>query len=49
MNDKPPVSEWNLDTALKATPVGRSIKEQLDDETNAKLKDIKGLPGLDDK
>jgi len=47
MNEKPSPSDWNLLTALEATPVGRNIIEQLDDQQKAKAKDIKGLPFID--
>jgi len=42
-NAKPALDDWNLDTALESTPVGRSLKEQMDEKLKAKLKDIKDL------
>ena len=47
VNPKPDPSEWNLDTAFEATKLGRTIKENLDDEQIATLKKTKGFPGLD--
>ena len=49
MNDKPPVEQWSLGTALKATSVGRSILEQLEPEQAEKLDTVTGLPFIDDK
>eukprot|EP00227_Mantoniella_beaufortii_P003685 CAMPEP_0197617602 /NCGR_PEP_ID=MMETSP1326-20131121/61115_1 /TAXON_ID=1155430 /ORGANISM="Genus nov. species nov., Strain RCC2288" /LENGTH=273 /DNA_ID=CAMNT_0043186497 /DNA_START=35 /DNA_END=856 /DNA_ORIENTATION=+ len=49
MNPKPPVSEWNLDTAFQSTKVGRSIKESLTEEQVASLKDTTGFPLIDKK
>ena len=47
VNPKPDPSEWNLDTAFEATKLGRTIKENLDEEQIATLKKTKGFPGLD--
>lgn len=47
VNPKPDPSEWNLDTAFEATPVGRKIKESLSEDQLKTLKETKGFPGLD--
>jgi hypothetical protein len=47
VNEKPPVSEWNLDTAFESTSLGRSIKENLSDEQKERLKNTTGFPFLD--
>mmetsp|Transcript_33286 Transcript_33286/g.55821 ORF Transcript_33286/g.55821 Transcript_33286/m.55821 type:complete len:293 (-) Transcript_33286:305-1183(-) len=47
MNKKVSPTEWNLLTALEATPVGRSILEKLTDEQKATAKDLKGIPLID--
>jgi len=47
VNEKPPVSEWNLDTAFESTSLGRSIKENLSDEQKEQLKNTMGFPFLD--
>ena len=47
VNPKPDPSEWNLDTAFEATPVGRKIKESLSEDQLKQLKETKGFPGLD--
>ena len=47
VNEKPPVSEWNLDTAFESTALGRKIKESLSEEQLKQLKDTTGFPGLD--
>jgi hypothetical protein len=49
VNEKPPVSEWNLDTAFESTSLGRSIKENLSDEQKEQLKNTTGFPFLDNK
>jgi len=46
VNAKPPLEDWNLDTALEATSIGRSIKEQLDADQLAKLKEIKDFKDI---
>ena len=47
VNKKPPVSEWNLDTAFESTALGRKITESLSEEQLKQLKDTTGFPGLD--
>ena len=47
VNKKPPVSEWNLDTAFESTALGRKIKESLSEEQLKQLKETTGFPGLD--
>ena len=47
VNEKPPVSEWNLDTAFESTALGRKIKGSLSEEQLEQLKDTTGFPGLD--
>jgi len=46
-NAKVSPEEWNLQTALEATPIGRQILEKLDDEQKATVKGLKGLPLID--
>jgi len=45
-NTKPAPEDWNLDTALDATPVGRRIKEELDGDIKAKLKEVKDFADI---
>ena len=47
VNPKPDVSQWNLDTALEATSIGRTIKAKLEPEVRDKLSSITGLPLID--
>eukprot|EP00976_Prorocentrum_cordatum_P104190 1193769-Prorocentrum_minimum.AAC.2 len=48
MNAKVSPADWNLQTALEATPIGRQILENLDDEQKATVKGLTGLPFFDD-
>jgi len=47
VNEKPAVEDWNLLTALNATPVGRAIVEKLEPEQVEKAKKTTGIPFLD--
>lgn len=47
MNKKVSPEDWNLLTALEATPIGRSIIEKLTDEQKATAKGTKGIPMID--
>ena len=49
VNEKPKASEWNLLTAFKATPVGRTLIEQMTDEQVKQAQETTGLPYLDNK
>ena len=44
VNPKPDPSEWNLDTAFEATKLGRTIKENLDEEQSRRSKRPKASP-----
>jgi len=46
-NAKVSPADWNLLTALEATPVGRNIIDQLDDQQKAKAKSIDKMPFFD--
>lgn len=49
VNEKPSLSEWNLLTAFKSTPVGRNIIEQMSDEQVKWCEETTGLPYFDDE
>ena len=46
-NAKVSPADWNLLTALEATPVGRTIIDNLDEEQIAKAKSIDKMPFFD--
>lgn len=46
-NTKVSPADWNLHTALDATPVGRKILEQLDEDQKSTVKGITKLPVVD--
>jgi len=46
-NAKVSPADWNLLTALEATPVGRNLIDQLDDQQKAKAKSIDKMPFFD--
>ena len=49
MNEKPPVSEWNLDTAFESTSLGRSHQREPLGRAEGALKNTTGFPFLDNK
>jgi len=49
VNEKPNLSEWNLLTAFKSTPVGRNIIEQMSEEQVKWCEETVGLPYFDEK
>jgi hypothetical protein len=46
-NAKVSPADWNLLTALEATPVGRNLIDQLDDQQKAQAKSIDKMPFFD--